>query len=266
LPKILAVAHEFNMFRRLTRRIFIRLIVRFGSAEFLMAGVSTSVTNSIGRQCPVLKESASLLTLYNTIDVGQAKNILSRSEARAKLSLSEQEIVIGSIGRLVKKKNQDVLVEAFSNLQQDNTKLILIGSGPEESNLRDLVDQKRLGESVVLAGPKDEAYRYVRAFDLFVLPSGVEEAFGVVLLEAMMGGVPILSSDAPGPKEVLGDAGDFFVSGNITDLSKKIEQILNRSSDVAKALTDANLSRLNKVFAFDAFERKLHKILSLETY
>ena len=174
IPKIISIAHEYNMFRRYYRRLFIRLLIGSRRTKIILAGVSTAVTKSMGKQCPILHKADGLLTLYNTLGMGQAKNILSRSDARRQLNLPEEGFVIGSIGRLVKKKNHSILVQAFGKLNLGKAMLVFIGGGPEEAKLRGLADQSKMTKSVRFVGSKNEAYRYVRAIDLFVLPSGNE--------------------------------------------------------------------------------------------
>ncbi|MFT5210195.1 MAG: glycosyltransferase involved in cell wall biosynthesis [Flavobacterium sp.] len=265
IPKIISIAHEYNMFRRLSRRWFIHLLIGSRRSKFILAGVSTAVTQSMREQCPFLIKAAGLLTLYNTLDVDQAKSIMSKSDARRALNLPEDRPVIGCIGRLVKKKNHALLVQAFEKLDLEKAMLILIGGGPEEASLRDLVDQSKMTKSVLFVGSKNEAYRYVRAFDLFVLPSSKEEAFGIVLLESMMAKVPILSSNAPGPKEVLGEAGDYFDCGNMEDLCEKMNLVLSRPVENIQRRVETSHLRLISQFGFGEFRENLLKAAGLET-
>ena len=68
------------------------------------------------------------------------------------------------------------------------------------------------GENVVFAGFKSNARTLLRAFDVVLLCSTGREAFGVVLLEAMAGGVPVVLADQPGPRSVVGDCGTYFAT------------------------------------------------------
>ena len=65
-------------------------------------------------------------------------------------------------------------MQAFGKLNLGKAMLVFIGGGPEEAKLRGLADQSKMTKSVRFVGSKNEAYRYVRAIDLFVLPSGNE--------------------------------------------------------------------------------------------
>ena len=67
-----------------------------------------------------------------------------------------------------------------------------------------------------------DAANVVSAFDVFVLSSGTAEAFGIVLLEAMQAKVPVISTNALGPAEVVADAGILFKSGDADDLKRAL--------------------------------------------
>ena len=104
--------------------------------------------------------------------------------------------IVLAFGRLVTYKGFDYLVEAARYLDDDYVVLIG-GGGPEEENLRELITKYHLDNKVYLLGHVDEKekYDYYQASSLFCLPSVTKaEAYGVVLLEAMAFGKPIISS------------------------------------------------------------------------
>ena len=72
--------------------------------------------------------------------------------------------------------------------------------------------EEEAGENVVFAGFRTDARSLLRAFDIVLLCATSREAFGVVLLEAMAGGVPVVLADQPGPRSVVGDCGTYFVT------------------------------------------------------
>ncbi len=104
--------------------------------------------------------------------------------------------IILAFGRLVTYKGFDVLIESAQYLSDDY--IVLIGGGgPEAENLANLIRHHKLENRVALLGhvPEEEKYNYFEASTLFCLPSVTKaEAFGVVLLEAMAFGKPIVSS------------------------------------------------------------------------
>jgi glycosyltransferase involved in cell wall biosynthesis len=105
-----------------------------------------------------------------------------------------------SVGRLVPYKGLDVLVRA-SRLLPEDTAVIIGGSGPLETSLRQLVEAQGVGDRVLIAGSISESQLagLRRRASVFCLPSVTRaEAFGIVLLEAMAAGCPLVTTDIPG--------------------------------------------------------------------
>jgi glycosyltransferase involved in cell wall biosynthesis len=101
------------------------------------------------------------------------------------------------VGRLVYYKGLEVLLDAMGRCQGS---LVIVGEGPLEGTLRALVREKGLGERVMFAGRVSDADlpAYYKACDVFVLPSIARtEAFGVVQIEAMAAGTPVVSTNLP---------------------------------------------------------------------
>lgn len=119
-----------------------------------------------------------------------------------------------AIGRLSQQKGFDILIRAFAKLPNREAKLVILGEGPQESQLRALAAEQGVGERVVFPGFVDNTAPYLRLASLFVLSSRWE-GFSNVLTEALAAGTPIVSTDCPGsPREVL-DGGRF---GRLADV------------------------------------------------
>jgi glycosyltransferase involved in cell wall biosynthesis len=117
----------------------------------------------------------------------------------------KEQPVLMSVGRLAKQKNFAALIEAFAlvNTQLD-CRLIIFGEGPERENLTRQIQVLNLADRVSLPGFTSNPWCNMAQADLFVLPSE-EEPFGLVLVEAMTCGLPIVATDAigGGPRSVL---------------------------------------------------------------
>ena len=200
IPSHIAIAHEFGMFMRPTRRLRRRLA---GRNHALFAAVSAPVAADLGAS-----GVDSPLVLPNVIDThALEETILERAQARAILGVPSSAFAIGVVGRLHPKKDPLRALGAFETYRREDSRawLVFVGDGP----LRTRMEQDA-GERVVLAGFRADARTLLGAFDVLLLCSTDREAFGVVLLEAMAAGVPVLVADRPGPRSVVGDCGTYF--------------------------------------------------------
>ena len=134
-------------------------------------------------------------------------------------------------GGFRKVKGIDYLIEAFSGICDDHsTDLLLIGSGPDEERLKKIVASKNLNDRVhfIPMVGKDKLREYLSKCSVFVLPS-LFETFGIVTIEAMASGKPVIASDIPGPQDVItqGYDGFLFEKGNVDELKKYLELCLS---------------------------------------
>lgn len=131
-----------------------------------------------------------------------------------------------AIGRFSKKhKGFDILIEAFNLFAHNNSEWVLdiVGEGREEKKYRELIDKYNLGNRILLHPFTNHVQEYYSNAQIYVLSSRWE-GFGLVLVEAMAHGLPIVSSDLPTSKEIMGDFGLYFKNGDIQDLANKFEE------------------------------------------
>ncbi len=216
------------------------------------------MTQDVESYCPGLKEQGRLYTLNNAIDMNQKARLMSRAEAREQLGLHPNDFLLGTVGRLVVKKNHTLLLNAFAKSEvPDGAKLLLIGSGPEEMSLRKLANKLSIEDQLVFLGHVPEAYRYLPALDVFVFSSGEAEAFGIVLLEAMLAETPLISSNASGPAEVVRDTGWLFDLDSVDDLSKVISKIVSMPENDRRARSASALARVETEYSDKRFRKNL---------
>jgi len=129
-----------------------------------------------------------------------------RDTARKALHLEPHHRVVLSVGRLEIFKGHDVLIRAWSDFSRQHPEAVLwiVGMGSQEECLRQQVDDPGIAGTVCFTGslPAIEVHQRMAAADLFVLPSR-SEPFGIVLLEAMAHGLPVVASDTGGIPEVV---------------------------------------------------------------
>lgn len=122
-------------------------------------------------------------------------------------------------------KGIDLLISAFRLFAQKNTdwELDIVGEGPERDNYQSLIDKIHLGDRVHIHPFTSDIQSYYSRAQIFVLSSRWE-GMPLVLVEAMSHGLPLITSDLPVCKEILGDFGLFFKNGDVQDLSQKLEE------------------------------------------
>ncbi len=124
--------------------------------------------------------------------------------SRKEFGFDKSDFVIITIGRVVKRKSYDTLIRAIFELRESRVKLVIVGDGPEVPALKNLTNYLGLSDKVNFVGfiAEDEKYRYLASADLFALTS-LHEGFGIVFMEAMYTGIPIVCTNHGGQTDFL---------------------------------------------------------------
>lgn len=158
----------------------------------------------------------------------RAYNDLDPHRVRSALGLEEAELLL-YVGRLAGEKGLDFLLRVFAKVlaERPQVRLLLVGKGPEEDDLRETVQELDLGERVVFAGavPHDDVPHYAAAADLFVF-SSVTETQGLVLIEAMAAGTPVVAVEAPGSVDALEEGGGLLVPAQEDAFAEAVLELL----------------------------------------
>ncbi len=126
------------------------------------------------------------------------------SQFRGHLGVRSEAVLFGFVGRLVPQKAVENLIAAFASLKAPNAHLAIVGDGPLEKKLREKVIALGVGEKVSFTGYRDDIPTVMAGIDVLVLGSNYE-GFGLVLLEAMNAGKPILATRVSAIPEVVED-------------------------------------------------------------
>lgn len=143
----------------------------------------------------------------------------------------QNETVLISIGRLAPEKNWDTLLRGFASAVRDRAdlRLVLIGDGPAKGELQNLASELGVGERATFMGavPFDEIPTYLKAADAFCFAS-VTETQGLVTIEAMAAGLPVVAVDGPGTRDIVKNGRQGFLVDNDPDaLAKGIKKLLS---------------------------------------
>lgn len=167
------------------------------------------------------------LVISNGIDIKkfrEAKAADLSNEILLKNGLNNTVNIL-MIGTMDDRKDHATLIKAIS-LCPENYHLFLIGDGPLKEDLKLIVEKNKISRRVHFLGRKTNVEEFIKGMDLFVL-SSKWEGFGLVAIEAMAGGIPVIVSNVEGLEGVVENAAIKFEPGNPFDLKQKIEWIIN---------------------------------------
>jgi len=193
---------------------FMKLLYRF--SDHIIA-VSDAVLNDVVSITSV--DLNKISTIYNPIDIQGIKNNVKKSN----LSKNSLYQIIG-VGRLSKEKDFITLIKAFYLAQREiDLCLVILGEGPEYSKIKAYIKKYDIENKVSMLGFVDRPESYILESDLLCV-SSVSEGFGNVVVEALVLGVPVLSTDCGGPREILenGIYGKLVPVGDYKKMSKEI--------------------------------------------
>ena len=183
--------------------------------------VVTSVSQSLKDDTLKLFEiEKDIQVIPNFIDISKRDNPFT--ECQRGLMAEDDEKIVTHISNFRKVKRIDDVVKIFYNIQKEiKAKLIMVGEGPEVSSAKDLVNKLGISKKVMFLGESNEINKILCFSDLFLLPSE-SESFGLAALEAMINGVPVISSNTGGLPEVNKEGFSGFLSdvGDVDDMAK----------------------------------------------
>ncbi len=178
-----------------------------------------------------------------------------------------EKFVIGYAGRIAENKGIDILIEAFAKLSKKYSDMYLYIAGSDDKGylekLQLLIKKYGLSERVKFLGQVHDMEKFYKSLNVFVLPSVVKEAFGLVLCEAMYCGVPVITTDSGAQKEIIDDGIDGFIvpKGDVGKLSFNIE-LIYLESDKYKNFTNNATSKIKMKFSIDTCINNLISVLS----
>lgn len=208
-----------------------------------------------------------LVVITNGIDVykffvAENERLIYRRDVCKKYHIDPSTKIIGNLSRTTKEKGHDILVRAFARLVDDkslgreNYTLMICGGGELEESLWNLAGELGIKDRIVITGRFDDdlKVKFYSAFDYFVFPT-LAEGFGIVLIEALLCGLPVLCSDLPVLKEVGQEFPLYFKSGDYEDLAIKFVDLIDKPRD-----DDRQRNFVEKNYSLENFGENYHKL------
>jgi glycosyltransferase involved in cell wall biosynthesis len=179
----------------------VRLIVRLSEVLGIrLVSASRWIEASIGEVCRLPRSAA---IVHNGCDV----EAIGARAAAVRVGRRHEEAVVGMISRLDPIKDHKTLLAAFARLPAvvggRPTRLVLVGDGGLRAPLEAQALELGIADQVTFAGARSDVPELLAGFDVFAFSTTRDEGFGVVLIEALAAGTPIVASDVPACREVL---------------------------------------------------------------
>jgi glycosyltransferase involved in cell wall biosynthesis len=197
--------------------------------------------------------------VQNGVDVARIRGVLGDA-----LHGDERHgFAVASVGRLIPIKNPMLLLRAFHESTDGNSRLVFIGDGPLRPALRDEIDARRLGGQVTMTGliPRDAVYRSLSRADLLVSAS-VVEGLPVSVLEAMACGCPVVLSDIAPHREIAGAARvvPLVRPHDAAGFAREIRRFRQMSPSERREIGDGCRSTAEERFSLTAMHRNYDRV------
>lgn len=179
-------------------------------------------------------EEEKLYTIRSGTDINKFSKAESSIELKRKLSIEEEDIVLGTVAAFAGHKDYPNLINAFKLIsqQKQNVKLCLIGDGPLKKNIENMVNELKLNEDIIFCGFQEDVGQYLKMFDIFIL-SSKKEGLGTSLIDALSIGLPIVASESGGIPEII-DNGNNGILVEPKNSKRLAEAIINLIDDKEK--------------------------------
>ncbi|PIS48086.1 MAG: hypothetical protein COT17_00140 [Elusimicrobia bacterium CG08_land_8_20_14_0_20_51_18] len=200
----------------------------------------------------------------NGVDTSRYRTPLLDEKNRAKEKLNAYSTNLLFVGRLSPEKRMKEFIEIFSEIlcdqtYKENIKLLIVGSGPQEAEIRGAVKALGLGENVIMFGHKYELLDYYWASEIFILPS-VSEGLSNSMLEALSCGLAILAGKVGAARDLIkeGENGWLFDPFNRNEIKLCLKKAIENKN--LKDISDRNRALAVNNYSMNAVAKELLKI------
>lgn len=231
---LISTRPSFNIF---TAKYVNKNVVTIGQEHLNLSIYPKRLQKSIKKYYPKLNYLATLTDddtldykkLFSNEKIQIVKLTNSIPPFESKLSNLEDKTILAA-GRLVPQKGFDLLIEAFAKIvdKVPDWKVKIFGAGKDKEMLQDMIAERHLYNNVLLMGPTQEIEKELTRSSIYALSSRFE-GFGMVIVEAMQCGVPVVSFDCPkGPGEIIAhnEDGILVEDGNIDAFADALLELI----------------------------------------
>ncbi len=244
--KTYVTAHGSDMFEMYNNKAYTRPLIKkvLTDADIVLAVSNALKDEIINTKIPNIKEKVRLH--WNSVDVNKFKTTKNneskfKKELVHEFNIAADKLIILFVGNLIKRKNVGLLLEAKKEMKT-KANLVIVGDGPLKESLKAKAEKEYLEgnlDNVYFTGSRTDIEDVMPSGDLIVLPS-ISESFGLVLIEALSCGKPVIGSNVGGINEIITeDVGLLIDPNDSTDLANAIDRILNDKDLMEKFKSNA---------------------------
>jgi glycosyltransferase involved in cell wall biosynthesis len=236
--------------------------------------VSEAAAESLWKKFPWIKRKT--MVIPNGIDPSPYTNVTPEETAnlRREFQIAPDESVVTMVGRIGARKGEYLFLEMARRVTAEGlrVKFLIVGGVFDGNNhylerLEDEISQAGLNRQVFVTGYRTDIPAILSASEVLVLPSTGPESFGLVLLEAMAAGKPVIATNLGGPREVVqhGVTGFLVDHTEATEMALRVRQLLADGS-LRRRMGQAGLARMQTKYSCqqygEAYQRLYEKILA----
>ena len=215
---------EKTTFSLVARKIYNKHDVIIAPSE----GIKKELEKFITKPIIVIPTGINNSLNKNLINENSKKRILE------KYNLKPEDILLITTSRIAKEKNIQFIIDSFSKIKKTHprTKLLIAGDGPDKDSLMEYAQNTENNSDIIFLGflKHDELFSLYNLAKLFIF-SSLTETQGLVILEAMSVGLPVVAVSAPGVEDMLSDnQGGFITTNDQEDFIQKINSLLENSN------------------------------------
>jgi glycosyltransferase involved in cell wall biosynthesis len=258
--KVIFVRHQTDGLKSITRRLIRRHVDR-------VAAVSIAVKDALVESgVPETK----IGVIYNAVDLKRFDpSAVDRPGAKREIGLGPGDVVVGTAGKLETGKGVFELVRAAALLSKTrpSVKLLFVGDGPEKARLIKEAERLSMRDRVIFAGLRSDMEKMYAAMDIFALPSTCTEAFGMVIIEAMAMGRPVVATEIGGIPEIVknGSNGLLVKPGDHVALAGALGRLMD-DAGLSSCLSREGRSAVEQYYSVNAiglaFEGMLQQVFA----
>ena len=241
IPKVLTIHTQYERYAYyvspiphvITNEAIRRIIFNLSDKVDIITTPSQSMKDLISNY----KIKKEITVIPNAIDVNIFRKI-DRQEVellKKELNITPDDVVVIYVGRVSLEKNIDKIIKALALIRDkkiDNFVFIVVGDGTAVKQLNSLADSLRLSEKVKFVGAieREKVRYYYHIGDIFAF-SSTSETFGMVIIEALASGLPVLAVKAPGAVDIIQDGFDgILVEDDVSQFAEQLENLIQNKN------------------------------------